>query len=123
MTRLIYNCESIAGSFLNFQQNDRSFESSGPRRRKRGIHIRMVNGIELRPKNIALGPESVDHLFLLLASLRVFRDKCQSKARILRGLRQSPGEIIQPAREPGIMLFKNTDPERDERRREKLRQR
>src|SRR5258708_4891285 len=72
--------------------------------RPAGIDISKIEGVKLGPKNVALGTQRGVGQFLFRARARVFHDPGQGELGVLGSLRETAGEIVQTAGEPGIML-------------------
>src|SRR4051794_38141978 len=88
--------------------------------RPAGIYVREIECVELRPQDVALGAQRSVRLVLLLASVRVLDDPGEGKIRILGSLRETPGEVIEPGGEPGVMLAQAIHAQGDQLAREKL---
>jgi len=78
------------------------------------MNVGKIEGIELRPKNVALRAESGVSQLLLFASASAFDDVVQRKFGILGSLREAAGEVIETAGEPGIMQAKAVHAKGDE---------
>src|SRR5258708_7324494 len=64
------------------------------------INVGKIEGVELRPKDIALGAQRGVGSVLLRARLRVFYDPGKGKLGVLGRLRETAGEIIEAAGKP-----------------------
>src|ERR1017187_8267178 len=74
------------------------------RRRPTRLHVSEIESVELRPQNVALVAQRLNHALLLGARGRMIEHILDGKRRVLRRFRQARLKIIEPAGEPGIML-------------------
>src|ERR1035438_3122515 len=93
------------------------------RRRPARLDIGEIERVELRPQNVALIAQRLNHAILLGARGRMLEDILDGKRRVFRGLRQPCFKIIKPAGEPRIMLAQLLHAQRDQVARKKFCQR
>src|SRR5712692_5403511 len=72
--------------------------------RPAGIDIRKIEGVKLGPEDVALGTQRGVGQILFRGRARVFYDPGQGEFGVLRSLRETAGEIVEAAGEPGIVL-------------------
>ena len=87
-------------------------ESAG--RGPAGIDVGEIERVELGPENVALGAKRGVGLVLLLACVCVFHDPSEREVGVFGSLRQAAGEIVEAAREPGIVLAQAIHAQRDQ---------
>ena len=78
------------------------------------MNVGEIEGVELCPKDVALGAKSCMSLVLIFASARVFDDPGKREIGVFGSLREATRKIVEPAREPGIMLAQAIHAQRDE---------
>src|SRR2546429_9363331 len=88
--------------------------------RPAGIDISKIERVELGPEDVALGTQRGVGQILFCARVRVFHDPGQGELGVLRSLRETTGEIIETAGEPGIVLAKAVHAKGNQLLREKL---
>src|SRR6266852_587146 len=91
-----------------------SFNSKSLRRRPAWLDISEIERVELRPEDVTLVAQCLDGALLLCSRIRVIEHVLKREGRIFRRLRQSRLKIIEPRREPGIVLTQFLHPERDQ---------
>ncbi len=74
------------------------------RGRPAGIHVRKIERVELGPENVTFGAEGGVSQILLFARARVFDDPGKREISVFGGLRETAGEIVEAAGEPGVMF-------------------
>src|ERR1035438_3884050 len=74
------------------------------RRRPPRLDIREIERVKLRPQNVALVAQGLDHPLLLGARSRMIEHVLNGKRRVLRRFREARLKIIEPAGQPWIML-------------------
>src|ERR1700719_191485 len=75
-----------------------------PRWRPSGIDVGKIEGVKLSPEDVALGTQSGVGQILFRAGACVFYYPVQGELGVLRSLRETAGEIVQTAGEPGIVF-------------------
>ena len=88
--------------------------AKGAGRRPAGIDVGEIEGVELRPEDVALGAQGGVGKVLLFARGGVFHDPGESEVGVFGSLRQAAGEIVEAARQPGIVLAQTIHAQRDE---------
>src|ERR1700676_653606 len=81
----------------------------GARRRPAGVYVGEVEGVKLCPENVTFGAQGGVGLVLFLARASVFHNPGKSEVGIFGRLREAAGEIIEAAREPGIVSAEGFD--------------
>ena len=79
-----------------------------------GIYVGEIQGVELRPEDVALGAEGVVGVVLFVARAGVFDDPGEREVGVFGGLRQAAGEIVEAAGEPWVVLAQAIDAQRDQ---------
>src|SRR6266852_2333314 len=74
------------------------------RGRPAGIDISKIEGVELSPEDIALGAQCGVGQILFHAGACVFYDPGQGEVGVLGSLREAACEIVETAREPGVVF-------------------
>jgi hypothetical protein len=85
-----------------------------------GIHISKVERVELSPEDVAFGAKGNVSQILLFTSLRLFDDPGEREVSVLWRLCEAASEIVEAAREPGIVFAQAIHPQDNQFFREEL---
>src|ERR1700751_4048896 len=88
-----------------------------------GLHIGVVDGVELRPENLTFFAQCGDREFLLATCMRIVAHKLKGVLRIRRSLVEPGREVVKSTRQPRIMLAQRPYSQRDQISRKQLCQR
>src|SRR5207244_13168075 len=90
--------QGAAGCHLPAAARLRCLDLERARRRPTRLHVSEVECIELRPQDVALITQRLDHEFLFAACVRVLKHVVKSKLRVFRSLLKPSLDIIQSTR-------------------------
>src|ERR1017187_198903 len=85
-----------------------------PRWRPSRLDIREVERVELRPENVTLVAQCLNHPLLIRPRGGVIEHEPDGKSSVFRSLREARLKIIQPGCEPGIVLPQFLHAQRDQ---------
>src|SRR3974390_3058000 len=113
----------LSSGVMPFALLGRTTRCERARWRPAWIDIGEVQGVELRPKNVAFGAKGGVGLFLLRTRARVLHNPRKGEVGILWRLGQAAREIVEAAGQPGIVFAERVDAKRDELARKEFRKR
>src|SRR5260370_5319205 len=79
-------------------------DAKSARRRPARLDISVIERVELRPKNVTLVAQGLNHTLLVRVRSRVIKYVLKREGRIFRRLRQPRFKVVERGSEPGIVL-------------------
>src|SRR5208282_462969 len=102
------------GTLVSTNSATMPLDAKRARWRPARLDIGEIERVELRPQNVALVAQCLDGALLLRARRGMVEDVLQGEGCVFRSLRQPRFKIVEPGREPGIVLPQLLHAQRDQ---------